>query len=265
MKKFILIFSLMVIILFINASIIAVIEHPESSKPPKLNEFHRILPMRSGTTLSIDNPHGNVEVQGWDREEAEIFADIFLPLPHKTNFRWAWNLKPAEVDVDQFEDLIKITTTMKEEKESNYVDYFIRAPESVKLKDIFVESGNVFIYDLYGEVVTEILYGDLEVDNFSGSLIANVVSGSVQATIYDLRMEDKILINTKEGDIVIYLEEDVIVKVEADVLNGEIFSDFDLGEIKPKEKITAQIGELEGGVLSLNAANGDIWIKKINQ
>ncbi|MBN2244401.1 MAG: DUF4097 family beta strand repeat protein [Candidatus Aminicenantes bacterium] len=265
MRKFILIFSLLVIIVLINACIIAIVEHPESSKPPRLDEFHRILPMQSGTTLSIDNPRGNVEIQGWEQEEAEILAEIFLPLPHKTNFRLAWNLKPAEVDVDQFEDLIKITTIMKEDKESNYVDYFIKVPESVKLKDIFVESGNVFIYDLYGEVVTEILSGDLEVDNFSGSLIANVVNGSVQATIYDLRMEDKIMITTKEGDIAIYLEENVIMRVEAEALNGEVFSDFDLEEIKPQGKVTSQIGKGEGGILSLSATNGDIWIKKINQ
>lgn len=265
MRKLILIFSLMLAFIFINACIIAVVEHPEQGNAPRIDEFSRILPMQSGTTLSIDNPRGNVEIQGWDREEADIFAEIFLPLPRKTKVKFAWNIKPAEVDVDQFEDLIKVMTIVKGDKESNYVDYSIRVPESVKLKDIFVENGNVFIYDLYGEVVTEILYGDLEVDNFSGSLKANIVSGSVQATIYDLRIEDKILVSTKEGDIVIYLEEDVNVKIEASVFNGEIFSDFDLGEIKPKEQVLSQIGEAEGGVLSLNATNGDIWIKKITQ
>jgi len=265
MRKIILIFSVSMLFIFMNACIIAVVEHPESNRAPRLDEFHRILPMLSGTTLSVDNPSGNVEIQGWDREEVEIYAEIFLPLPRKTNVRFAWNLKPAEVDVDRFEDLIKVTTVMKGDRESNYVDYFIKVPESVKLKDIFVEEGNVFISDLYGEVMTEILYGDLEVNNFSGSLIANVVSGSVQAAILDLRMEDKILVTTKEGDIVVYLEEDVNVNVEAAVLNGEIFSDFDLGEIKPQEKVISRIGEDDGGFLSLGATNGDIWIKKITQ
>lgn len=264
MRKFIIIFSLSIIFILMNACIIAVVEYPGIDKSPRLDEFHRILPMQSGTTLSIGNPSGNVEVQGWDREEAEIFAEILLPLPQKTNFRFMWNLKPAEVEVDQFEDVIKVNTIMKAQ-ESNYVDYFINVPESVKLKDIFVEKGNVFISDLYGEIWTEILYGDLEVNNFSGSLTANIVNGSAQATIYDLRMEDKISVATKEGDIIVYLEEDVAVNVEAAALNGEIFSDFDLGEIKPQEKITARLGEIEGGMLSLNATNGDIWIKKIAQ
>jgi len=262
MRKFILIFSLFMCFILMNACIIAVVEHSGTDRSPRVDEFHRILPMQSGTTLSIDSPSGNIEVQGWDREEAEIFAEILLPLPQKTNFRFMWNLKPAEVEVDQFEDVILVKTIMKD-RESNYVDYFIKVPESVKLKDIFVEKGNVIISDLYGEIWTEILYGDLEINNFSGSLTANIVDGSVQATIYDLRMEDKLIVTTKEGDIIIYLEEDVAVKVEAAALNGEIFSDFDLGEIKPQEKITAQLGETDGGIISLNAANGDIWIKKI--
>ena len=264
MRKFILIFSLFMIFIFMNACIIAVVEHPGTDRSPRLDEFHRILPMQSGTTLSIDNPSGNVEVQGWDREEAEIFAEILLPLPQKTNFRFMWNLKSAEVEVDKFEDVINVKTITKA-RESNYVDYFINVPESVKLKDIFVEKGNVIISDLYGEIWTEILYGDLEINNFSGSLTANIVNGSVQATIYDLRIEDKLYVTTKEGDIIIYLEDGVAVRVEASALNGEIFSDFDLGEIKPLEKITAQLGEVEGGMLSLNATNGDIWIKKIAQ
>jgi len=265
MRKFILIFSLSISFILINACIIAVVEYPDIDKSPRLDEFHRILPMQSGTTLSIDNPRGNVEVQGWDREEAEIFAEILLPLPQKTNVRFMWNIKPAQVEVDQFEDVIKVKTITRGNRESDYVDYSINVPESVKLNDIFVEKGNVFISDLYGEIKTEMLYGDLEVNNFSGSLTANIVNGSVQATIYDLRIEDKIFVTTKEGDIIIYLEEDAAVNIEAAVLNGEIFSDFDLGEIKPQEKVTARLGEIEGGMLSLSATNGDIWIKKITQ
>lgn len=186
--------------------------------------------------------------------------------PDRTRiFVYPWTDFAPGIVFDQFENFVKIRTKPPAGKEEEgAVSFFIHVPHSIDLKDIVVEKGNIMISEVYGEVNLDLMEGDVNLESLSGSLTASVITGSVTASLYDLRESDEILITSKEGDITIFLQEDVGANLEAVFPNGEISSDFEC-EIPPdKKEIDLQLGE--GGVfISLTAFNGKVRINRIKK
>ncbi len=81
--------------------------------------------------------------------------------------------------------------------------------------------------------------------------------------LYDLRIEDEILVTTEDGDITVYLQPEIEARVEARVAKGNISSEFDLQVPLPANEVSGQIKGEKGAYLSLNTSAGDIQIRKI--
>jgi hypothetical protein len=224
-------------------------------------EYHKTVYFDSGGTLSLENYNGDLEIRGWERTEVEVFAERMIPRPLETKVYVVGTIdyKP-KIYFDKYKDLIKIKTRYSARGEAQEVDYFINVPHFTNLKDIKNKSGNVFVSDLTGEAVIDLVNGELEVENFSGSLSASVRDGFVRASFYDLRGEDEIKITNRQGDIEIYLPQDIEAQLEASTPNGMISSDFDLDQQLPADKVSAQLGA-GGALISLQALNGHIKIK----
>ena len=169
------------------------------------------------------------------------------------------------MDVDKFEDFIKIKTRLpSDEQERPSVDCYLSVPRSIFLKEVVGRTGSVLIADLYGEAYVELEEGEVRVENFSGSMTVSVIRGSVILELYDLRSEDEIRITTATGNITVYLQPEVEAQVDARAPSGSIASEFDLGVTLPAKEITSQIKGEEGAYVSLNASDGNIHIRKIN-
>ena len=48
-----------------------------AAQRPAVEQFQRTVPLAAGATFSLSNVNGSVEIEGWDRDEAEIFARKF--------------------------------------------------------------------------------------------------------------------------------------------------------------------------------------------
>jgi hypothetical protein len=166
------------------------------------------------------------------------------------------------VEVDQFDQLIKIKAGSLDDENARPVHFVINVPHSINLTDIRINRGHVQIADVYGSARVELDEGDITVENFSGSLDLSLVRGSAEAEVLDLRKDDEIRITTREGDIVLFLQPEVGVRLEATASNGEINSEFELGQQLPAKKVAAQIGKAEAAAF-LMSLNGDIRLNKI--
>jgi len=265
MKKLLpFVLSMLLIFPFVSSCIIAVVDFPNEAGFPEVQEFEKIVPLAAGGTLSIENIDGDIKIQGWDRDELEVFAEKMIPNLYGKKVRmFHWNYSIPKIEFDKFEDFVKIKTSAdSRESKARTVHYDVRVPHSVNLKDITVRKGDIFISDLYGEAYLELKDGDIKVDNFSGSLTASVDNGSIRASLYDLRNEDGVEISTKQGDIVVYLQPEVNCRIEASSPDGNIFCEFDIEKSLPADKISTVIGK-DGASLSLTSLNGNIEIKKI--
>lgn len=248
------------------ACVIAVVNYSGAPDAYPVEKFHKIIALDSGGTLSLENIDGDVEIYGWERNEIEVTAEKFLSFPKEKNIRvLPWKDYAPKIKVDRFEDYVKIKTIPgTQDKGASRVNYFLKVPQSINLKDIRTGRGNTVIADLYGKVSVDTREGDIHVENFSGSLIASVEAGSVKATLFDLRDGDEITVTSKQGDIEINLHPEVRAEIVASAQDGEVTSEFDLGISLPSKQISAQIGK-GGAFLSLKAGKGNIFIRKIKE
>ena len=207
--------------------------------------------------------NGNIDILGWDKEKVEVYAERNIPFSSSRRGMWKpYGGNLPKIDIDSFEDFVKIkTSTVDQDKHVSAVDYFLNVPQHVYLRNIVARRGDIIISDLYGEAFVELVKGEVKVDNFSGSLHVSLGEGSVKASLMDLRNEDEVRISTEEGDVIVYLQEDVRALIEASTLDGKISNEFDPEEDPSLNKISFQTND-EGAFISLSASKGNILIKK---
>lgn len=258
------IFLFLLSFLFLSSCFYIRVDYPGFAGRAPLEEFHKNVALSPGSTLSLENMNGNVEIHGWEQEELDVYAEKMITLPDRTRFYVypGKNLVPGIV-FDKFENFVKIRTkVISESSEAGVVDYYIDVPHSVNLKDIVVRRGNIIITEVYGDAYVDLTDGDIVVDNFSGSLTASVLRGSVDASLFDLREEDEIVITSREGDITLSLQEDASGQIEAVFPDGEFVSEFELQVPPDEKKIDVRLGE-NGPRISLTASRGNVTIKKV--
>ena len=248
---------------FMGSCIIAVYDYPGSTEFQPYEEFQRFLPFLPGGTLSLQNEDGNIEIVGWEDHECEVYAERRIPRSRERRLRiLKFDHYIPKIDIDSFENFIKIQTIpAPAEEASNVVDYFIRVPEAVILKEITNRRGDIVISDLYGEVYAETQVGNVTVDNYSGSLHVSVETGNVEVRLFDLRREDEIMLSSNQGQITLYLQPDVSARLEMFAPNGEIVNEFTSESPSPLNTSSLELGEGHA-LISVSVENGNITLKK---
>jgi hypothetical protein len=229
-----------------------------------MGDFRKVVPFMPGGTLSLESANGNIEIQGWEKEEVEVYAKKMFRLPDQPKLLvYPWRDFGPQIDFDEFENFIKIrTTNISKENPESMVDFYVNVPHSINLRDVIAQEGDIFVSDLYGDVYVDLTSGNVVIENFSGSLTASVTYGSVSASLYDLRREDEVIITVNEGDVIVSLEENAQAHLEASFPKGEVFNDFESDPSTEPGKLKLELGE-NGAFLSLTALNGDVRIKRI--
>jgi len=242
--------------------LVAVYDSPGSPGLFPVDTFHREIPLERGGTLSLENGSGDIRIQGWDREEVDVRGKQWTSLPRGTRmYPFPWRFSPPDVDIDRFENFVRIRASGVEgERGSGAVDFDIRVPRLINLKDILAGRSDIRILDLCGEAYVQVDRGEVEVENFSGSLTAWIGEGFLRAALVDLREEDDISLSVEDGDIALYLAEDIRATVRVSVPNGKVLNEFRTVELDKEEEGAFQLGG-EGGVsVYLTALNGDVEI-----
>jgi len=254
---------LFVIVFLGSACIVAYIDSPGSRGFMSGEEYFKSVKFAPGGVLSLTNFDGNIEILGWSEKTVEIYADRMLDQPsgRKVRVMHIGSDIAPKIDLEYDEDQLNINTRAANKGGENCrADYYIKVPHDINLHDILARDGDITIADLYGSVFIELRSGNVTVDNFSGSLTSNVIQGSITAAIYDLRDEDNINLKCDQGDLYIYLQDDVNAQIEAYFPGGTITSAFDFSEEPQDDRIKEQIGE-NGAKIFLTALEGNIFIK----
>jgi hypothetical protein len=263
-KSIIYILLIFCFVIFWNACFVTIVDYSGQEKFSSRDVFQKSVDFPPGGNFSLSNFDGNIEISGWENEEVEVYADRIIPQPDRPRIQLMhWERQTPKINFDSFENNVIIKTQAPDREGADcIVDYFVSVPHSINLKDILARDGIVSISDIYGDVTVELRSGEINVDNFSGSLNASLVEGVIGASLYDLREQDKINLNVKEGDIILYLQTEVNAQIDGYFPNGEIFSEFGFKKEPSEGRISAQIGE-KGASILLTAMNGDIHIRKI--
>jgi hypothetical protein len=228
-------------------------------------EFRQTLRFMPGGTLSLENDFGDVLIRGWRRDSVEVVARAgAAPSRAVRSLRgYDERSRAPEVEIRETANGLLIRTpTFEGLGEPPAVTFDIRVPESVILTGIRISEGGLQVSDCYGGLDASVDAGDLLVRNYSGPVRATIGRGNADVEVLDLRDRDEITISTRQGDIVLRLEQDTGAIVEANAPRGEVESDFDLGRRLPASSVKGWIGQ-GGPLIILTASNGRIEIVRI--
>lgn len=235
---------------------------PSSLEP---GEVLQTLEFAAGSTLSLENDYGNVEIIGWDRETAEVVARSVEGTLERTRSARTSSGRAGKpgVEVRETRDgLLVRTPTYEGPGAPPQVDYEVRVPHDVVLAGLRISEGDLKVSDVYGRLEASLDQGNLTVINYSGRVDATIGTGSADVEVLDLRESDAITITSRRGDIILRLESGVQAIVEADAPRGEVRSDFDLGVALPVRTVKGWIGQ-GGPNIILRASDGRIDIRAV--
>ncbi|MBD3414185.1 MAG: DUF4097 family beta strand repeat protein [Candidatus Aminicenantes bacterium] len=258
---------LFVVCLFSHSCVIRIVDKYDNRGLIPIEDYQRNIRFSPGGMISLRNFDGIIEVTGWDQNEVQIYAEKMSPRSEGSSIRFALPKHDiAHIELEKYgeENIYINTKSTSREGEDTIVDYYIKTPRLVYIKEILARNGDVFIADVYGSVSVKLEKGTIKVDNFSGSLDASVLEGSISTRFFDLRKEDVITLNSQQGDIVVQLQKSVNARIKALYPQGEFVTEFDLSHQESKEdnQVDMKLGE-GGASLYITAHNGDIEVKII--
>lgn len=223
--------------------------------------------VKLGTTVSINNPNGDVMVTGWDGDKVEIYA-------FKESMHGREALDEVDIFIEVADEMI-IRTEHPAAQAKVSVSYQVKIPENVFLEivegsngDISIEnlSGNVALTTsngsitatgVYGTVSARSSNGDINISDVRGLGILQTSNGNINAELP--RLSDGLNIKTSNGSVTLALapalEADLAVKTS----NGTVsYSGLNIEASEIDQ--TALIGAMNGGGSKLNitTSNGSI-------
>lgn len=254
---------LFLFLLLSSACVVAVVDPGSGGQPWPRKAFHKTLDLNPGSSVSVENEEGNIEISGWNESRVEISAEKGGEYLQSAGVHFIGEFSAPGIQVRSTDNSVRIRKkeTGTEERD-RVVRYSLKVPRSINLDSIRNGTGRIFVSDLYGRALLDEDVGEIFVRNFSGSLDVRLGNGTVDAEILDLRPQDSVRIRVESGDIVLFLELNADARIMADAPEGSVVSELDLGQPLPAKQVSARLGEGRASI-ELTAAAGDIKIRKV--
>lgn len=246
-----------------SACVVAVVDPRSGGRPWPRNAFQKTLDLNPGSSVSVENEEGNIEISGWNESRVEISAEKGGESLQSAGVHFMGEFSAPDIQVRSTDNSVRIRK--KEtgiEGRDGVVHYSLKVPRSINLDSIRNGRGRIFVSDLYGRALLDEDDGEIFVRNFSGSLDVRLGNGTVDVEVLDLRPQDSVRIRSESGDIVLLLEPEADARIMAEAPEGSVVSELDLGQPLPAKRVSAKLG---GGqaLIELTAAAGDIKIRKV--
>ena len=153
------------------------------------------------------------------------------------------------------------------------IKYTVRLPRkvAVKFQQTNWQGGSqISISNMDGDLEITSLNADVDLINVTGPVVANSTSGTIKVVYTNFNQEKPSSISNISGAVDIALPASAKSDLNMHSINGEIYTDFDLGKKPTKDGLTkAGFGnnikaEINGGGvgINLNTISGNIYVRK---
>ncbi|GLU53635.1 DUF4097 family beta strand repeat-containing protein [Dyadobacter frigoris] len=237
-------------------------------------EYKTKLANSKDQKVLIEMNASEITIEGTNTDEISIVASSKIdPLPER-----AKGLKPVYYGVEDNTGIgLSVTKddgAIKIEKAVRMsIKYTIRIPKKVAIK--FQETNwqggsRLSISNMDGDLEVSTLSADIDLLRVSGPVVANSTSGSIKVIYENLNQAKPSAISTVSGSVDVTLPASVKSNLNLHTINGEIYTDFDLG-LKNEKNGMSKIsmgssvkGATNGGgvEIQLNTISNNIYIRK---
>ena len=236
-------------------------------------EYKAKLANAKDRKIVIEMDAGDYKIEGYDGDEVIIRASSGLDAPPER----AKGLKPLYYSaVDNSGIGLAVTPEnggLKIEKATRKdIDYTIRVPKKVAIlfRQINWRNGAVTISNVDGDLEVRTTNSPITLKSVTGPVVANTTNGEINVSFTNLSQEKPTSITTISGAVDVTLPANAKANMKLRSINGEMYTDFDLGLKSSKEGLSRVGGgnHIEGtanggGVeIQLNTISSNIYIRK---
>ncbi len=127
------------------------------------------------------------------------------------------------------------------------VDLTLTVPVHTSLSLHTVNSGNIVVTGVDGELDVNDVNGEVTLKNISGSVVAHALNGRVLATFSRVDPQKPMAFSSLNGDIDVTLPPDIKATLSMRTDNGEVYSDFDIQLQSTAPQQAVEDGRGKGG------------------
>lgn len=242
---------------------------PLAGQVQPTEHFERTVPLPSGGAFSLLNVNGSVQIEGSDREEAQINA-------LKSSTGGDEELNRVEIAVRQSPEGVFVETRYPQGGSADVsVEYHVRVPAHVRLSIISTINGSVSVRSVTGTGTLVAINGSVTLSRGAGLFSARATNGNVNLELLSLETglsasgaqraseaHAGLSAQTVNGYVAVALPADAGAELEARTQNGDFSSDLPLltHSSAAGRTVRGRIGA-GGPALFLRTINGSIRLR----
>jgi hypothetical protein len=218
--------------------------------------WEKCFELPPGGHVSVENIHGSVLVEGWDRSEVE--ATVAMQSRSSTD-----RLDDVQVAAEASNGAVAFHTLYPAGLDTPVrVDYRLRVPRQVRLDDLSTLEGDIVVRDVEGSLQARNLHGDIEGIDVSGLIVAHALTGNILISLRALPDTGMpVQLGTINGNVDLLMPAQANANLELSTVAGNIVGDypFQVSSIPGDSTRRAQVGA--GGVkVELRTVRGNIRV-----
>lgn len=236
-------------------------------------EYKTRLTNAKDRKVTIEMDASSLKIEGHNSDEVLIQASSGYEAPPER----AKGLKPIyNSAVDNSGIGLAVTTEnggLRIEKATRkQVKYTIKLPRKVAIlfQETNWQGSNISISNMDGDLEIKTNNASIELNNVTGPVVANTINGEVKVVYSALSQEKPTAISTINGPVDITLPANAKANLKLRSINGEMYTDFDLGVKTSKDGMSKVGGGHDidgttngGGVdMQLKTISSNIYIRK---
>lgn len=235
--------------------------------------------------LEVSLVNGGISVSGYDGDEVIIEAISGMKKLDRSRERSQSKISglkripvnSSSLTVEEFENKIEIST----DSQTHPVDLKIMVPKRASLNLGCVNHGDLSVENVIGDLEISNVNGAVTLLNIDGSVVASCQNENLIVTFTGINPAKDMSFSSFNGDVDVTFPTGLKAKVKLKTTRGEMYTDFDVKEVKGAEKVTRENrrdrdgryeitvdrafwGEIGGGgqIMEFSSYNGDIYIRQ---
>jgi len=231
-----------------------------------IETWHETFDVDKEVVLMLSNKIGSIEIEGWDRREIDVQAEIRIKAPSKDKAKRICREIVFEVEREGTAFLINADLPRVRQdafwggNTSIVIQYSIKVPHNTDL-DVEVVNGDIDTRGTEGLFRLRAVNGSITHSSLGGEGSAQTTNGGVECSIEDFPAGGELELKAVNGGLELKLPSGIGAEFEARAVNGSVKVGFPLREITKKKRSSAAgvIGDGEGKI-DLKTVNGHVRI-----
>jgi DUF4097 and DUF4098 domain-containing protein YvlB len=199
--------------------------HASDHRGAFTEEFHQTYAVTSDGRVELENINGDVHISTWDQNQVKVDAVKYADSKDQ--------LGEAHIEIDSGKDYVSVRTKYLYHDHSEVhinpasVEYTLTVPRGVRLDEIKLINGALYVNGVAGEVRASCINGRLEADNLSGRAELSTINGHLDAK-FDQLSASPVELKSVNGYVELTIPSDSKAEIEANTISGAIENDFGL-------------------------------------